>query len=414
MNNYFYFSHENTQFSFEKPKYPEFLMASATLERGTDSFLCLAHLNAKHWKPVLKGNFLYTYLNHGHLILAFEKGMEITEMLFSDNFGVEWNKFKFTEQPIYADDLIKHPNKHLSSFILFATDFNTRHKKLFHFDFKHVENSHYHEPNYDDHCPLTCISRVTLNEICVDQALKCNRFEDCIDGIDEQGCKDSKTKPFDVEIEQDIKNLFNFTLKSYQIEMNKIYLDLWLSKKSNDKVNINKFFVKISDLTSEQDNSRVFTIQPKLDQITQIKISDLKYGSEYMVFLFANVTLQNNYSFEFVEKESFRFKIGNEHEYASDSTERLEKSKFLNKMMLISLLMLFIIFIIFLISKIKSLFDLNCWKNFKKAKIVDNSVFYQEQLQVKNPIVNMKKSKIKARYDLTPFNVDDKEFLIDM
>lgn len=388
-------------------------MASAILD-GADSFLCLAHLNAKHWKPVLKGNFLYTYINHGHLILAFEKGLAITEMLFSDNFGAEWNKFKFTEQPIYADDLIKHPNKHLSSFILFTTDFNTRHKKIFHFDFKHVENSHYHEPNYDDNCPLTCISRVTLNEICVDQALKCNKFDDCIDGKDEQECEDNKTKPFDVKIEHDITNLFNFSLKSYQVEMNKIYLDFWLSKKLDDKINFNRFFVKLIDLTSEKDNSRIFIIQPKLDQITQVKISDLNYGSEYMGFLIANVTLTNSYSYEFVEKERFRFKIGNEHEYAPDSAEILEKSQFLNKMMLISSLMLFIVFIIFLISKIKSIVKLNYWKNFKKAKIVDNAVSYRNQLQVKNPIVNMKKSKIKARYDLTPFDLNDKESLIDI
>ncbi|RNA34146.1 sortilin-related receptor-like [Brachionus plicatilis] len=413
INNYFYFSHENIQFSFEKPKYPEFMMASATLQ-GSHSFLCLAHLNAKHWTPVLKGNFLYTYVNHGHLILAFEKGKEITEMLFSDNFGVEWTKFKFSQQPVYADDLIKHPNDHLSSFILFTTDFNTRHKKIFHFDFKHVENSHHHEPNYDDHCPLTCTSKVTLNEICVNQALKCNGFSDCVDEIDEQDCKDTKTKPIDVEIEQDIKNLFDFSLKSYSVEKNTLYLDLRISSKPNDKININKYFIKIADLKSEIDNSSVYNIQPELNKVTQLKISGLNYGSEYMGFLFANITLKGSDSFEFVEKESFKFMVKNENDYWSNSDEMLEKSKFLNKMLIISSLMLLIVFIIFLIAKLKSLLELSCWKKLKKDKVVDQAVIYRKQYNVKNSIVNMKKSKVSARYDLSPFNIDDKEFLIDM
>lgn len=388
------------------------MMASA-ISNKAESFLCLAHLNAQHWTPVLKGNYLYTYVNHGHLILAFEKGKEITEMLFSDNFGVEWSKFKFTEEPIYADDLIKHPNDHLSSFILFTTDFNSRHKKLFHFDFKHVENSHHHEPNYDEHCPLTCISKVEGHEICVHHALKCNRFVDCVDEIDEKDCDNSKTKPIDVEIEEEIRDLFNFTVISLHTEKDTLSLDLWLSVKPNDKITINKYFVKISGLSSEHDNSRVIKIEPKLDQITQIKIPNLEYGSEYMGYLFANVTIKEIDSFEYVEKQSFKFKV-NDNEYLPNSSEVLEKSNLIYKMAVISSLMLLIVLIIFVLTKIKSLFEMDCWKNLKKAQVVDQAVIYRKQMNLKNPIVNMKKSKIAARYDLTPFNIDDKEYLIDM
>ncbi|CAF1141151.1 unnamed protein product, partial [Brachionus calyciflorus] len=72
LQNRFYYSYKNPQGYLNDAKYPDFSVATAWNRHENESNLVF--YDGSKWTSILSGKTLYSYINHGDVILAFEIG----------------------------------------------------------------------------------------------------------------------------------------------------------------------------------------------------------------------------------------------------------------------------------------------------------------------------------------------------
>jgi hypothetical protein len=315
---------------------------------------------------------------------------------------------------VYADDLLKHPNEHLEKFFLFTTDYKTRHKKVFSFD--SIDDTESQEPTLkpfvQENCPFTCKSKLLFSDICVNDAIKCNGVSECDDEIDEKNCI----------VKPGISDYLSLEIKNHKVEENSIYFNYILKIKDNKRAKIDKFYVKLMEVSQK---GFITELKPILDRNNDIKINNLLYDSKYDGIFYVNVTDLDTNSVELIEfKEHLKFEVKSKQTKAEKTIDDLDAQKMVKSMenrnlfkktFLIIAIILLLAFCVFLCVKINSFLSLNLIGFFKIRKVAEKAVVYKNKAEsnIKNSILNMKHSNIGPRYDLSPFTTDDKDLLIE-
>lgn len=270
-------------------------------------FVCISiQGDGSNWKKILDGNYLYSYADFGNVILALEKNKPIKELIYTDNFGHEWTKVKFTNNLVYADELIKEQYEDSSIFFLFASDVKTKQQTVFKISLDFMSSSEEDANGSNSQevkCDDKCVSKTnSKKEICLTDDLICDGFHDCQDNQDERDCSNSNNmKPIsenlveakvtfnELKVKKDLFKLnfsiaFSDAMKNFEMNnclikivtlKNRKILDA--SQKSIVIKNVKDFFKKIDnqiDLSyrSFENNQNA----DKLETITQIQTDKLK------------------------------------------------------------------------------------------------------------------------------------------
>lgn len=188
------------------------------------------------------------------MIVALEKNKPIKELIYTDNFGMQWTKVKFTSNLVYADELIKEQYDDASVFFLFTSDMKTKQKSVFKISLDFMTASQEEESSASSSnevkCDDKCISKSNnKHEICLNDELICDGFYDCQDNQDERDCSYSKDEKQPVEKSIDAQVAFN----ELKIKKDKFRLNFSISFSDQMKnYEINNCLIKIVTLKNRK------------------------------------------------------------------------------------------------------------------------------------------------------------------
>ncbi|CAF0953981.1 unnamed protein product [Brachionus calyciflorus] len=169
-------------------------------------------------------------------------------MFYKEKDSFVWNRLKFSNERVYVDELLKHPTGDI--FTLFTTDFNSRHNKIFHFDFLQDDRlSHHTQPNYE---------------------------------------KDKNDLP------NDLSELFDLKINDVVFNEKKAQLNYSLSFKQSNQIKLNKYFITIRDTNGSYLENVDLNLKPMNNQQTEFKVENFKNESIYFGIIWANITFTDN------------------------------------------------------------------------------------------------------------------------
>lgn len=180
-------------------------------DREISPFVCISRKHGDHWEKILDGTYDYTYADHGHIIVAIENSKPTNEVVFSDDFGKTWRRYKFSDEQVRVNEFLKYPNNDFK-FLIFGSKKDNAEQHIYLFEFKEKPIDHTEPFTASNMCNDKCIAKGTTNLICIDN-LKCNGVVECEDDTDEYNCNsdvvpESQTADIDIEenLDTDYKN----------------------------------------------------------------------------------------------------------------------------------------------------------------------------------------------------------------
>jgi hypothetical protein len=185
-----------------------------------------------NWTRLLKGEFLYSFANHGQLIIAIDQSKPTNAVFFTTTYGAQWSKIKLTENNeefyYFANDLLKRQvnddEDDLTRFLLFATNSKTGQPAVFELTSKMTDTQSIKsimatgmsvtlQTADSKKCNKSCVSIANkLVEICLDSSSVCNGVSECADESDELNC----------DVDSLLKTVYNLSKMRVRIGQNSV------------------------------------------------------------------------------------------------------------------------------------------------------------------------------------------------
>ena len=240
------------------------------------------------WSKILKGNYVYTTSNDGHLIIAIDQIKPTNQLFYSTNFGATWLVYKFTKSDtelITVTDLVtKIVNQYSTDYYLFGIS-DSKARKVFKLnsiknDIEHLNDAQKNENNAEtdkhyENCGQTCASKTNPGmQICYNSSMVCNSIVDCMDRSDEENCQSLENL-----VEKQLRQVFSINslivhdnsrvLFSYKFVFHKEMLDFL-----SGKVTFNGVVVKVIEANNAEIDFKNISSSIKFKELKSQKLEE--------------------------------------------------------------------------------------------------------------------------------------------